>query len=58
MPTIWCNSPYYFMAFAAGNLLGPLTIGRLFGTIGRRKTARPDCVTRQAVSTSPVPYQG
>jgi MFS family permease len=25
------------MAFAAGNLLGPLTIGRLFDTIGRRK---------------------
>ena len=31
------NVPYYFMAFAAGNLLGPLTIGRLFDTIGRRK---------------------
>jgi MFS family permease len=31
------NTPYYFMAFAAGNLLGPLTIGRLFDTIGRRK---------------------
>jgi MFS family permease len=28
---------YYFFAFAAGNLLGPLTIGRLFDTIGRRK---------------------
>jgi MFS family permease len=28
--------PYYFMAFCAGNLLGPLTIGRLFDTIGRR----------------------
>ncbi len=27
----------YFLAFAAGNLLGPLTIGRLFDTIGRRK---------------------
>jgi MFS family permease len=25
------------MAFAAGNLAGPLTIGRLFDTIGRRK---------------------
>src|SRR5712692_10468140 len=25
------------MAFAAGNLLGPLTIGRLFDTVGRRK---------------------
>ncbi len=29
--------PKYFFAFAAGNLLGPLTIGRLFDTIGRRK---------------------
>jgi MFS family permease len=28
---------YYFFAFAAGNLLGPLTIGRLFDTIGRKK---------------------
>jgi len=28
---------YYFFAFAAGNLLGPLTIGRLFDTVGRRK---------------------
>jgi MFS family permease len=27
----------YFLAFAAGNLAGPLTIGRLFDTIGRRK---------------------
>jgi len=29
--------PLYFIAFAAGNLLGPLTIGHLFDTIGRRK---------------------
>ncbi len=29
--------PYYFFAFAAGNLLGPLTLGRLFDSIGRRK---------------------
>jgi MFS family permease len=29
--------PYYFFAFAAGNLLGPLTIGRLFDTLGRRR---------------------
>jgi MFS family permease len=27
----------YFFAFAAGNLLGPLVIGRLFDTIGRRR---------------------
>jgi MFS family permease len=31
------NTSYYFFAFAAGNLLGPLTIGRLFDTIGRKK---------------------
>ena len=29
--------PYYFFAFAAGNLLGPLTSGRLFDTLGRKK---------------------
>jgi MFS family permease len=31
------DTPYYFLAFAAGNLLGPLTIGHLFDSIGRRK---------------------
>jgi MFS family permease len=31
------DTPYYFMAFAIGNLAGPLTIGRLFDTIGRRR---------------------
>jgi MFS family permease len=31
------DTAYYFMAFAVGNLAGPLTIGRLFDTIGRRK---------------------
>jgi len=30
------DTGYYFFAFAAGNLAGPLTIGRLFDTIGRR----------------------
>jgi MFS family permease len=30
-------TPYYFLAFAAGNLLGPLALGHLFDTIGRRK---------------------
>ncbi|GLY76469.1 MFS transporter [Actinoallomurus iriomotensis] len=29
--------PKYFFAFAVGNLLGPLLIGRLFDTIGRRQ---------------------
>ncbi len=28
---------YYFFAFAAGNLLGPLTIGRLFDSLGRKR---------------------
>lgn len=31
------NTPYYYMAFAGGNLIGPLTIGRLFDSVGRRK---------------------
>ncbi len=30
------SAPWYFIAFAAGNLLGPLLIGRLFDTVGRR----------------------
>jgi MFS family permease len=29
--------PYYFIVFAVGNLVGPLTLGKLFDTIGRRK---------------------
>ncbi len=29
--------PHYFYVFAIGNLLGPLTIGRFFDTIGRRQ---------------------
>ena len=31
------DTPYYFMFFALGNLIGPLTIGHLFDTIGRRR---------------------
>ena len=31
------DTSYYFFAFAVGNLAGPLTIGRLFDTIGRKK---------------------
>jgi MFS family permease len=30
------DAPFYLIAFAVGNLAGPLTIGRLFDTIGRR----------------------
>jgi MFS family permease len=30
------SAPWYLVAFAVGNLVGPLTIGRLFDTIGRR----------------------
>jgi MFS family permease len=29
--------PYYFFAFAAGNLMGPLLLGGLFDSVGRRK---------------------
>jgi len=28
--------PYWYVVFAVGNLLGPLTLGRLFDTVGRR----------------------
>jgi len=28
--------PFFVLLFAAGNLLGPLTLGRLFDTVGRR----------------------
>jgi MFS family permease len=31
------SAPLFLIAFAVGNLLGPLTIGHLFDTIGRRK---------------------
>ncbi len=31
------NAGLYLIPFAIGNILGPLTIGRLFDTIGRRK---------------------
>jgi MFS family permease len=32
------NAPYYLVAFAAGNLLGPLVLGGLFDSVGRRPT--------------------
>jgi MFS family permease len=31
------DTGWYFLAFAAGNLLGPLTLGRLFDTVGRKQ---------------------
>jgi MFS family permease len=30
------NAPYYLVAFAAGNLLGPLVLGPLFDSVGRK----------------------
>jgi MFS family permease len=31
------SAPVYLIAFAVGNLLGPLTLGRLFDTVGRKQ---------------------
>jgi MFS family permease len=31
------SAPWFLIAFAVGNLAGPLTIGRLFDTVGRKK---------------------
>lgn len=31
------NTPVYLISFAVGNLIGPLTIGHLFDSLGRRK---------------------
>ncbi|MEP6697193.1 MAG: MFS transporter [Pseudonocardiales bacterium] len=31
------SAPFFLIAFAVGNLAGPLTIGRLFDTMGRKK---------------------
>src|SRR5579884_1391542 len=30
------DAPYYLVAFAAGNLLGPIVLGQLFDTVGRK----------------------
>lgn len=31
------SAPWYLIAFAVGNFIGPLVLGPLFDTIGRRK---------------------
>lgn len=31
------SAPWFLIAFAAGNLIGPFTLGRLFDTVGRKK---------------------
>jgi MFS family permease len=31
------NAPYYLLVFASGNFLGPMVLGRLFDTVGRRQ---------------------
>jgi MFS family permease len=31
------NAPYYLLVFAIGNFLGPLALGHLFDTVGRRQ---------------------
>jgi MFS family permease len=43
------NTSYYFFAFAAGNLLGPLTLGHLFDTIGRKKMISGTYITAGAL---------
>ncbi|HWK17443.1 MAG TPA: MFS transporter [Solirubrobacteraceae bacterium] len=35
-PLATANAPYYLVAFAAGNLLGPIILGGLFDSVGRR----------------------
>jgi MFS family permease len=39
------DTGYYFFAFAAGNLAGPLTLGHLFDTIGRKKMISSTYIT-------------
>jgi len=43
------HTSYYFFAFAAGNLLGPLTLGRLFDTVGRRPMIAGTYITAGAL---------
>jgi MFS family permease len=39
------DTGYYFFAFAAGNLAGPLTLGHLFDTVGRKKMISSTYIT-------------
>src|SRR5690242_16348870 len=43
------NTPLYLIAFAVGNLIGPLALGRFFDTIGRRKMIALTYVTSGAL---------
>jgi len=43
--------PYFVLLFAAGNFLGPLTLGRLFDTIGRRPMITFTYLSSAAVAT-------
>ena len=43
------HTSYYFFAFAAGNLLGPLTLGHLFDTVGRKPMIAGTYITAGAL---------
>ena len=43
------DTPLYLIAFAVGNLVGPLALGHLFDTIGRRKMIAVTYVTSGAL---------
>jgi MFS family permease len=43
------NAPLYLIVFAVGNLLGPLTLGRLFDTIGRKQMIAGTYITSGAM---------
>lgn len=43
------NVPFYFAVFAVGNFLGPLFLGRLFDTVGRRPMISGTYFTSSAI---------
>ena len=47
--------PYFFAVFAVGNLLGPLLLGRLFDTVGR-KPMIAGCYLASAVAAAVLAY--